>query len=137
MSDYLIESIGRVDWQPPTTAPCLPTPGSTPLQIRDHTDQWHPDRQPTRADARRLCAGCPALNKCLTLNLHEKEGVWGGTTPDDRKRLRGDLPVECPQGHEMTVANTYVYPSGKHRCRACLAAMESSRVRNRSKKNAA
>lgn len=91
MTDYLGELFGATDFQPPRNAPCLPTPGSTPLQIRTHADQYHPDQAYGRRDARRLCAGCPALTACLTANLHEKDGVWGGTTPDGRRRLRGEV----------------------------------------------
>jgi hypothetical protein len=91
MTDHLVELFGANDFTPPRNAPCLPTPGATPLQIRDHADQWHPDHAYGRRDARKLCAGCPALNACLAANLHEPDGVWGGTTPDGRKRLRGEV----------------------------------------------
>ena len=89
MSDFITEKFGPAPtWMDPA-APCLPTAGSTPLQIRDHTDQWHPATAYGPQQARELCRGCPALNACLTANLHEPDGIWGGTTPHQRKWLRG------------------------------------------------
>lgn len=39
--------------------------------------------------AKAICAGCPVIRPCLDYALkHEKEGVWGGTTEDERKRIR-------------------------------------------------
>ena len=89
--DLIREKFGTVDFAAPSGAPCLPPVGATRLQIRDHADQWHPDHAYGRRDARKLCAGCPALNACLAANLHEPDGIWGGTTPDGRKRLRGEV----------------------------------------------
>jgi WhiB family redox-sensing transcriptional regulator len=42
-------------------------------------------------DARAVaaCVGCPVRGDCLAaaLNGHEPHGVWGGLTPDARRRL--------------------------------------------------
>jgi hypothetical protein len=38
--------------------------------------------------AREICMRCPIIAKCLTAGLYEEFGIWGGTTPDQRKRLR-------------------------------------------------
>lgn len=36
-----------------------------------------------------LCRGCPILLPCLTWAVrHERHGIWAGTTPDQRTRLR-------------------------------------------------
>lgn len=46
------------------------------------------------APAKALCwgggenPGCPVRYECLTHGLHERHGVWGGTTPQERERLR-------------------------------------------------
>lgn len=39
-------------------------------------------------NAKTLCAGCPIQLQCLEYALETKEtdGVWGGTTPQERKR---------------------------------------------------
>jgi hypothetical protein len=88
MSDHLTELFGPNDFTPPPNAPCLPTPGSTPLQIRDHTDQWVPDRQHTPAQARKLCAGCPAQTACLAEFWEDPWVIAGGTTAEERKAKR-------------------------------------------------
>ena len=44
-----------------------------------------------RADAaRRICAGCRVRGECLqfALDSGEAHGIWGGTTPDERRRAR-------------------------------------------------
>ena len=39
--------------------------------------------------ALKLCQQCPELFKCLEWALvHEDQGIWGGTTPNHRKRIR-------------------------------------------------
>ena len=42
------------------------------------------------ARARRVCAGCRVRRECLdfALDAGETEGIWGGTTPDERIRAR-------------------------------------------------
>ena len=42
------------------------------------------------AAARAVCARCPVVMYCLdwALRAGEPEGIWGGTTPDERRRLR-------------------------------------------------
>lgn len=40
--------------------------------------------------ARRLCASCLVKRECLdfAMDTMEAEGIWGGTTPDERIRIR-------------------------------------------------
>ena len=42
------------------------------------------------ARACQICAGCPVRRQCLEFALEtgEMEGIWGGTTPDERIRAR-------------------------------------------------
>jgi WhiB family transcriptional regulator, redox-sensing transcriptional regulator len=42
------------------------------------------------ARALRICAGCPVRQQCLDFAMRsgEKEGIWGGTTPEERIRVR-------------------------------------------------
>lgn len=42
--------------------------------------------------AKQICAGCPVQTPCLEYalsSIHSRDyGVWGGTSPDDRAKLR-------------------------------------------------
>ncbi|MFB4306883.1 WhiB family transcriptional regulator [Actinomadura sp. GTD37] len=42
------------------------------------------------AAIRQICASCPAANLCLewALATGEPDGIWAGTTPGERRRLR-------------------------------------------------
>jgi hypothetical protein len=52
-------------------------------------DLFFPEPQGASAlPALRVCAGCDVRNECLTEHMGEVEGIYGGTTPRDRVRLR-------------------------------------------------
>lgn len=52
-------------------------------------DIFHPEPQgASTAAAMRVCAGCPVRIECLTEHVGEPFGVWGGTTPKQRRRMR-------------------------------------------------
>lgn len=40
--------------------------------------------------AQKVCAGCPVKDDCLAfaIDTNQPLGVWGGTTPNERRRLR-------------------------------------------------
>jgi WhiB family redox-sensing transcriptional regulator len=42
------------------------------------------------AEAKRVCASCPVTVSCLAWALYAAEaaGIWGGTTPEERRMLR-------------------------------------------------
>jgi WhiB family transcriptional regulator, redox-sensing transcriptional regulator len=42
-------------------------------------------------EAKRICRACPAQTQCLAWALHNRvtDGVWGGTTEDERRAIRG------------------------------------------------
>ena len=41
------------------------------------------------AEAKTVCRRCPVVLPCLEWAMdHENHGVWGGTTQDERRRLR-------------------------------------------------
>ena len=45
-------------------------------------------------EAKAICRGCPSLEPCLAFALASRQyrGIWGGTSPEDRRRLtRGRL----------------------------------------------
>lgn len=47
--------------------------------------------EPTQAAerAKAICAACAVETECLTyaLDAQEREGIWGGTTPEERRSL--------------------------------------------------
>jgi WhiB family transcriptional regulator, redox-sensing transcriptional regulator len=45
------------------------------------------------AAARAVCARCPVQRQCREWALHagEPAGIWGGTTPEERRLLRGRM----------------------------------------------
>ncbi|MFA1541387.1 WhiB family transcriptional regulator [Actinomadura monticuli] len=50
--------------------------------------------------AKAICANCPVIADCLTwaLKVGEPDGIWGGTTPEERRYLRrtADAPARKP-----------------------------------------
>ena len=56
-------------------------------------DFWHADEgegsTAATNEAKRICASCPVQLACLRHALHnrEMEGVWGGATRSERKKL--------------------------------------------------
>lgn len=42
------------------------------------------------AEGLRICSNCPVKAECLqhALDHNEQDGVWGGTTPSDRDRMK-------------------------------------------------
>ena len=61
-------------------------------------DDWYPVSAPTQAARREaapaiaVCSDCPVREECLELALRNwtvgRHGVWGGTVPAERNRLR-------------------------------------------------
>lgn len=72
-----------------------PLPGmATPCTEVD-PEMFFPPKGGTATRAKKVCNGtgkgdaCPILVSCLEWALqHEKEGVWGGTTPEERDKIR-------------------------------------------------
>ena len=72
------------------------------------TDMFYPDAERrARADtasatAYRTCRRCLVRQVCLeyALETDQRHGIWGGTSPEQRLRLRtfgGDIPVPGPR----------------------------------------
>ncbi|MFG1705660.1 WhiB family transcriptional regulator [Nonomuraea sp. M3C6] len=57
---------------------------------------------PRQDHARRICQACPVQAACLdwALRTGEPEGMWGGTTPAERRLLRAPIPA----GQDVTVS---------------------------------
>jgi WhiB family redox-sensing transcriptional regulator len=53
-------------------------------------DLFFPDTAIHVGDVRRICATCPVRVQCLEFALehNERDGIWGGTTPRERRAIR-------------------------------------------------
>lgn len=53
-------------------------------------DLWFPDKSERHVvdRAKKICATCPVAAMCLEAGIDEQYGVWGGTSPEERKKLR-------------------------------------------------
>jgi WhiB family transcriptional regulator, redox-sensing transcriptional regulator len=53
-------------------------------------DAWFPSNAARYAAAKAICNDCPVAGQCLAFALdhHERFGVWGGLTPEERTQLR-------------------------------------------------
>jgi WhiB family redox-sensing transcriptional regulator len=51
---------------------------------------WFPETGGSSHAAKAVCAGCPIAARCLDIALtrNEPHGIWGGTTPNQRRALR-------------------------------------------------
>ncbi len=51
---------------------------------------WEEGNLAIVADAKAVCAGCAVRPACLewAVTTGQAEGVWGGSTPEERRRLR-------------------------------------------------
>jgi WhiB family transcriptional regulator, redox-sensing transcriptional regulator len=56
-----------------------------------HADFFpEPDDVGAVSRAKSLCASCPVSDDCLSFAIETRQdlGIWGGTTPPERKRIR-------------------------------------------------
>lgn len=53
---------------------------------------WQPAPKSRAAEQKAVCARCLVRTECLTYALDHGvvEGVWGGATENERRKLRGD-----------------------------------------------
>jgi WhiB family redox-sensing transcriptional regulator len=51
-----------------------------------------PDDKPVTRDfyakAKTVCNNCPVIDKCLDYGIYDEYGVFGGTTPSERRIMR-------------------------------------------------
>ena len=54
------------------------------------TETFYPATPDEEAEALSICATCPVRAQCLdyAVRNHETYGIWGGTTPEQRRRIR-------------------------------------------------
>jgi WhiB family redox-sensing transcriptional regulator len=57
------------------------------------TDVFFPATDEEAEEAKAICASCPVRKECLefALQTRQEDGVWGGLTETERRRLRRRL----------------------------------------------
>jgi hypothetical protein len=43
--------------------------------------------------AKEICFRCPVMAKCLKVGMYEDFGIWGGSTPEQRKKIRKETEL--------------------------------------------
>ncbi len=54
--------------------------------VGKNPDLWFPEKGTSGSEAVAICAACPVRSDCLEYGKDETFGIWGGTTPADRRR---------------------------------------------------
>ena len=89
--------------------------------------------------ARSVCRACPVRTECLdhALDNPDLDGVWGGTSPRQRKRIRGQNPRPAqprPINHGTPGGYRAHVRRGEKACQSCL---QAERLHSAEKKEAA
>lgn len=72
---------------------------------------FFPERGANRAvdEAKAVCARCPVIEQCRETHQHEREGIFFGTSGNDRRRMRaGRDPWRYPSKAEHGTRSRYV-----------------------------
>jgi len=67
-------------------ASCRPEYADRPLD--QWVDMFFPTVGGTGADGRAICAECPARQACADYGIDEQYGIWGDTSPQQRRTAR-------------------------------------------------
>jgi WhiB family redox-sensing transcriptional regulator len=99
-------------------------------------NMFFPDTPNNRASAAKaVCKTCPVINDCLRFALENYEqGVWGGTTDNQRRHLRRGLGIERPKVRPecgTTAAYAAHHRAGEEACPPCRKANAVARARYR------
>lgn len=99
---------------------------------------FFPERgKTTHHAAKQVCDRCDVREQCLAYALRngETEGVWGGLSPNELRKLRkarGETskPVQvlCFRGHDLTPDNVYELKNGRTICKECARHNETRRA---------
>ncbi len=104
-------------------------------------DRWFvtPSDRHGIAAAKAICRRCPVAAECLAEAMADPSivGVWGGTTENQRAKLRAAMPRQpkdiqhgTPGGHRTHRAR------GEESCGPCTAAARAQNTRYNERKNA-
>jgi hypothetical protein len=68
----------------------IPAEAAQALCAQADPEAWFPEAGSSPHAAKAVCARCPIATRCLDVALarNERDGIWGGTTPNQRRALR-------------------------------------------------
>lgn len=105
-------------------------------------DMFFSEQGSNVALARAICAGCLVEEPCLEWGLHhEDKGIWGGTTPQERRVLRKQRGIVLDPGddfggpwfevvgHGTVEAYKRHHEAGEIPCDACRWANSQAQMR--------
>lgn len=84
----LIDDGRDVSWM--RRAACANTPGLV-------DSMFFPERGESTAEAKAICRQCPVRAECLEYGLGEFWGIWGGTSEQERRRIRRQRRQQADQ----------------------------------------
>ncbi len=86
LQDHTHLTTARVDW---TLARCADDDVVAEAGVATMTDLFFSDEIPAIRAAKAICATCPVQQLCLehALTNRERDGVWGGLTEKERRRI--------------------------------------------------
>jgi WhiB family redox-sensing transcriptional regulator len=86
-------AIAREPWQRDAACREHPEPGL-----------WFPERGQATAAALEVCAGCLVREECLEYALEHdiRDGIWGGQTWSERRRIVGLRPAQANRSLSQT-----------------------------------
>lgn len=113
-------------------------------------DDWYPrdgrvgsyrEARRRERDAATVCGQCPVREICLQFAIDNREpwGVWGGKTPDQRRRIIEKKPSErtpAPIKHGTNAGYFLHYRRKETPCAGCREAHALNRTLNMQKKRA-
>lgn len=66
-------------------------------------DLWFPDKGEHSTTAKALCRSCVHVTDCLLWALHwHVDGIWGATTPKERRQLRPQMGIIADNFYRST-----------------------------------
>jgi len=110
-------------------------------------EAFFPDQGVRIRKIREICNRCEALDECLTYALdHEldddSDGVWGGTSPEQRRRMRPRVRAKVEQPDDPRITHGKESGERAHRrygqkpCDECQRAKNEANARRRREKQA-
>lgn len=83
---------GHAAFPPFVTAPDIACRTSDAQDFFPPEGKW---AEAHAATAKRICRRCPRIDECLTWAIETRQdyGVWGGTTPEERRHLIERVPA--------------------------------------------